>query len=81
MPTKTTSVTIPNVELSLDQLLTAIRQLDESSRTQIAQVLVETAMDADLARLIEELAAKPSVEEISDAEIQAEIRAVRRSPS
>jgi hypothetical protein len=80
MPTKTTSVTIPNVELSLDQLLIAIRKLDESSLNEIGQVLLETAMDAKLARMIEELAVTPPVDEISDAEIQAEIRTVRRSP-
>jgi hypothetical protein len=37
----------------------------------------ETQMDADLARLIERLAAKPPVDEISDADIQAEVAAVR----
>jgi len=34
-------------------------------------------MDANLTHLIERLAAKPPVDEISDADIQAEVAAVR----
>jgi hypothetical protein len=74
-------ITIPNVRLDVDELLTVIRHLDEPTRAQVARALAETQMDADLARLIENLAAKRPVDEISDADIQAEIAAVRQRRS
>ena len=37
----------------------------------------ELQMDADLERLVERLAAKPPADDISDADIQAEVAAVR----
>ncbi len=75
----TSTVTIPNVTLTMDQLLTAVRQLDEPARRQIAQVLIETQMDAKLSRLIEQLAHRPPADDLSDADIQAEIETVRGS--
>jgi hypothetical protein len=74
-------VTIPKVTLTLEELLQVIRQLDEAARIQVAQALTETQMDARLTRLIEELAQTPAIDDVSDAEIQAEINAVRRAPS
>jgi sulfite reductase alpha subunit-like flavoprotein len=79
MNSPSSTVTIPNVTLTLDQLLTAVRQLDEPARKQVAQVLVETQMDAKLSRLIQQLAQRPSADDLSDAAIQAEIEIVRRS--
>ncbi len=70
--------TIPKIKLNIDQLLTAIRQIDESARVKVAQVLMETHMDAKLANLIEQLANTSPVNDISDADIEAEIKAVRR---
>ncbi len=75
----TSTVTIPNVTLTMDQLLTAVRQLDEPARRQIAQVLIETQMDAKLSRLIKQLAQRPPADDLSDADIQAEIEIVRQS--
>lgn len=69
--------TIPNTELSLDQLLAVIRHLDEPARVEVARVLAETKMDNDLAILIAQLAQRPSSHDLSDAQIQAEVRAVR----
>lgn len=77
MSLQSTVVTIPNIKLSIDQLLTAIRQIDEPARIKVAQTLVETQMDAKLANLIEQLAKTPPVDDISDADIEAEIKAVR----
>ena len=59
MTSQSTVITIPEVKLTVDQLLKAIRRLDEASRIQVAKVLVETEMDAKLASLIEQLAKPP----------------------
>ncbi len=71
-------ITVPQMELNLDQFLAIIRQLDGSTRAQVARVLAETEMDAELCGLIERLARVPEKEDISDADIQAEIDAARR---
>ena len=64
---------VASSELSLDQLLAAIRRLDAAARSQVAQVLAESEMDARFEQLIRRLAKKPHEGEISDAEIQSEI--------
>ena len=78
MSLQSTIVTIPNITLTLEQLLAAIRQLDKSARIQVAQVLIETEMDVKLTNLIEQLAKTPPAEDISEADIAAEIKAVRQ---
>jgi hypothetical protein len=78
MSVQSMTVTIPNVQFTLEQLLTVIRQLDEPARTQVARTLVETSMDEKLANLIAQLANTVPDEDISDAEIAAEIKAVRQ---
>jgi hypothetical protein len=75
---RSTVITIPNVQLDLEQLIAAIRQADEQTRIQIAQVLVETQMDAKLAHLIDQLAQTTPAKDITDADIEAEIKAVRQ---
>lgn len=71
------AVTVPNVTLTLDQLLAAIRQLDEPARVQVAHALLQTELDTKLAALIRRLAERrPSV--VSDTVINEEIRAVRQ---
>jgi hypothetical protein len=79
MSSSQTVVTIPNVSLTLDQLLVAVRQLDESARVQVAKALLETDLDAKLLALIRRLAERKPPEEISDALINAEIRATRNA--
>lgn len=78
MSVQSMTVTIPNVQFTFEQLLAVIRQLDEPARIQIARTLVETNMDAKLANLITQLANTAPAEDISDAEIEAEIRTVRQ---
>jgi hypothetical protein len=79
MSLQSKTVTVPPMELSLDQFLAVIRQLDESTRVEVARVLAETEMDAQLRNLIAQLAQTPPADHyFSDAEIQAEIDAVRR---
>lgn len=77
MTLQSTVITIPEVKLTVDQLLKAVRQLDDASRIQVAQVLVETEMDAKLASLIEKLAKTSPSDDISDENIEDEIKAVR----
>ena len=74
----TTTVTIPQVELTLDQLVAAIRQLEPDARSEIAKVLMETELDARMAELINSLASKPPAEDISDADILSEVHTVRK---
>ena len=76
MPSMRT-VTIPSVELTLEQLITAIRQLEPEARAEVAKALMETELDARMTEMINSLAARPPADDISDAEIAAEVRAVR----
>lgn len=78
MSPQSKTITVPPMELSLDQFLAVIRELDEPTRVQVARVLAETELDAEFRNLIEQLAQATPADEISDAEIQAEIRAVRQ---
>ena len=66
-------------EPSLEQVLEVIRRLDAAARSRVAQALAESEMDARFERLILSLAKKPPVDDISDAEIQAEVDAVRHA--
>ena len=66
-------------ELNLEQVLAVIRRLDAAARSRVAQALAESEMDARFEQLIRSLASKTPVDEVSDAEIQAEVNAVRRA--
>ena len=73
----TRTITIPQVELSLDQLVSAIRQLEPAARSEIAKALMETELDARMAELIQSLADRPAADDITDADIISEVDAVR----
>ena len=77
MATRSSEVTIPNVRLGLEEFLGVIQNLDEPSRARVAQALADVEMDARFKGLIEQLAAKVPADDITDAEIEAEVRAVR----
>jgi len=62
---------------NLEELLDVIRSLDQPSRARIAQALSETEMDARFKELIEQLAARVPPEDITDADIDREVKAVR----
>lgn len=79
MPSPAKEITISSLKLTLDQLLSVIRQLDEPSRARVARTLIDSEMDARFKKLIEELAAKVPGESLSDAEIQEEVDSVRRA--
>ena len=65
------SVIVPNVTLTLDQLLAAIQQLDEPARVQVAKALLATEMDSKLSALIARLAEREPADDIDDAELDA----------
>ena len=71
------TVTIPNVELTLDQLVAAIRQLEPEARSELARALMETELDARMADLIRSLGSRQPVDDITDADIVTEVNAVR----
>ena len=70
------TVTIPNVELTLDQLVAAIRQLEPEARSELAKALLETELDARMADLIRSLVSRQPVDDITDADIVAEVNMV-----
>jgi hypothetical protein len=73
----TITVTVPNVNLTLDDLIRAVRLLEPDARAQIARALVQDDLDRRLAQLIQRLAAKEPPSDISPADIDAEIRSFR----
>jgi hypothetical protein len=74
------TVTIPNikVQLTVDQLLAAVRQLEPRDRARVARAITDAELDTELAQLIAELYSQPPITDISDADILAEIRAARQ---
>jgi hypothetical protein len=71
------TVTIPNIELTLEQLIEAIRQLEPEARSEVVKALLETEVDARMAEMIHSLASRSPADDISDADIVAEVQAVR----
>ncbi len=70
---------VVQVSLTLDQLLEAIRQLDDTARLEVSRVLRETQSNTDsgLDSLIRHIVEGEPADDISDEAINAEIRAVR----
>ncbi|MCL5999155.1 MAG: mediator of RNA polymerase II transcription subunit 17 [Chloroflexi bacterium] len=77
--TSSTTVVVSNVTLTLDQLIDAVRQLDEPGLNQVAQALLEVDSNIKLAELIRRLAEREPAGDVSDEAIRAEIVAVRQS--
>ncbi len=67
-----------SIPITLEQLITAVQQLPAGERAQIAAALVQAGLRSDLTALIQELYAQSPVDDITDSEIMAEIRAVRQ---
>ncbi|MEA2692058.1 MAG: hypothetical protein QOJ16_1445 [Acidobacteriota bacterium] len=77
MALRSSEITIPNVRLGLEELLAVIQSLDEPSRTRVAQALAEAEMDARFKDLIRQLAARAPADDLTDADIDREVQAVR----
>lgn len=69
-----------SVPITLEQLIQAVQNLQPEERTQVARALIQSELSSDLTALIQELYAGPSMDDISDEEIMAEIKAVRQQP-
>lgn len=67
-----------SIPITLEQLITVVQQLQPDERTQVAKALVEAGLHSDLTALIHELYAQPPVDDITDDDIRAEIKAVRQ---
>lgn len=79
MAQRSSEITIPNVRLGLEELLAVIQSLDQPSRARVARALVEAEMDARFRELIEQMAASAPAEDITDADIDREVQAVRKA--
>ncbi len=69
-------ITIPNLQLDINQLLTIVRQLDENARIKVAQTPVDTQMDDKLSGLIQRLAGKMPADALTLDDIQCEVNAI-----
>ncbi len=67
-----------SVPITLEQLITAVQQLQPDERAQVVKALVQMELRSDLAALIQELYAQAPVEDITDDDIMTEIKAVRQ---
>jgi hypothetical protein len=77
MAVRSPDITIRDVRVDLEELLTVIQNLDQPSRARIARALVEVEMDSRFKDLIQQLAARVPPEDLTDADIDREVRAVR----
>jgi len=67
-----------SIPITLEQLITAVQQLQSDERAQVARALVQAGLRSDLTALIQELYAQPAADDITDDDIMAEIKAVRQ---
>lgn len=74
----TTAISNPDIQLTVEQLIGAIRKLEPDARFKIAQTLLDDEMDERFVQLIKRLENKAPVTDITDEAIDAEVRAVRR---
>jgi HEAT repeat protein len=67
-----------SIPITLDQIIAAIKQLQPEDQAQVAEVLCQTGLRSDLAALIQALYAQSPDDDVTDADIMAEVRAVRQ---
>jgi hypothetical protein len=67
-----------SVPITLEQLILAVRNLQPEERTQVARALIQAELSSDLTTLIQALYVGPSMDDICDEEIMAEIKTVRQ---
>ena len=67
-----------SIPITLEQLITAVQQLQPDERAKVARALIELDLSSDLTALIQELYAEPPADDITDDDIIAEIKAVRQ---
>lgn len=76
----TATTTLPNiqVQLTVEQLIAAVRQLEPGERAALVKELASAELDSELTQLIAELYSQPPVDGISRDDILTEVRAVRQ---
>ncbi|WP_414545045.1 hypothetical protein [Nostoc sp. CCY0012] len=67
-----------SIPITLEQLITAVQQLQPDERAKVARALIELDLRSDLTALIQELYAEPPVDDITDNDIMAEMNTVRQ---
>lgn len=67
-----------SISISVEQLITAVQQLQPDEQAQVASALVQAGLRSDLTALIQELYLQPADDDITDDDIMAEINAVRQ---
>ncbi len=67
-----------SVPITLEQLIAVVQQLQPAERAIVAQELIKVDLAADLKALIQELYNQPPIDDITDDDIMAEIKAVRQ---
>ncbi|MBE9055844.1 hypothetical protein [Sphaerospermopsis sp. LEGE 08334] len=67
-----------SVPITLEQLIAVVQQLQPAERAIVAQELIKVDLAADLKALIQELYSQPPIDNITDDDIMAEIKAVRQ---
>ncbi|MFM6004915.1 MAG: hypothetical protein ACKPB7_16865 [Sphaerospermopsis kisseleviana] len=67
-----------SVPITLEQLIAVVQQLQPAERAIVAQELIKVDLAADLKALIQELYNQPPIDDITDNDIMAEIKAVRQ---
>ena len=75
------TISIPNVQLTLDQLINVVKQLEPAARSKIAEALLSDEMDSRFASLIQRLSEKSDPQDISFEDINAELNSVRNRTS
>lgn len=67
-----------SIPITLEQLITAVQQLQPDERAQVAKALIQADLRSDLTALIQELYARPAEDDLTDDDINAEIKAARQ---
>ncbi len=67
-----------SIPITLEQLITAVQQLQPDEQAQVASALVQAGLHSDLTALIQELYAQLPTDDLTDDDIMAEIRAARQ---
>ncbi|MBD2520055.1 hypothetical protein H6G93_34960 [Nostoc sp. FACHB-973] len=67
-----------SIPITLEQLIRAVQLLQPEERVEVARALIQVGLRSDLTALIQELYAQPSIDDITDDDIMAEIKAVRQ---
>ncbi len=67
-----------SIPITLEQLITAVQQLQPDEQAQVAKALIQVNLRSDLTALIRELYAQNPVDDIVGDDIMAEVKAVRQ---